>query len=91
MRSRPRLDANHIEITEALHRVGASVQSMAALGGGCPDLLVGYRNRNWILEVKTDVGGLTTAQESWLGTWNGQVAIVRNVDGAIRVITERSK
>ena len=86
MRARPRLDANHKEIVDGLLSVGASVQSLAAIGCGCPDLLVGYRNKSFVIEIKTDTGGLTTAQESWLGNWRGQVAIVRNLQGALGVI-----
>lgn len=89
MRSRPRLDANHLEICQALNAVGASVQSLAALGGGCPDLLVAYRNRTFVLELKTETGTLTKAQESWLLHWQGPVSIVRDANGALRAIGAR--
>lgn len=34
------------EIAEALRRAGCTVQSLAALGNGAPDLLVGIDGRN---------------------------------------------
>lgn len=86
MRSRPRLDQNHLEISDALSAVGASVQSLASIGCGCPDLLVSYRGKHFIIEVKTDIGGLTTAQEKWILHCQGPVAIVRDVAGALRAI-----
>lgn len=51
-RLRPRLDANHPQIVDALRRVGARVQSLAAVGGGCPDLLVAFRGAWYVLEIK---------------------------------------
>jgi len=47
-----RTDNNHIEIVDALRRVGAQVQSLAGVGHGCPDLLVAFRGEWFVLEVK---------------------------------------
>ena len=52
MRRAAKIDANQTEIVKALRQVGASVQSLASTGKGCPDLLVGFRGVNWLLEVK---------------------------------------
>ena len=87
-----RTDANHIEIVKALRAIGASVQSLAAVGVGCPDLLVGYRGANYLLEIKdgTKVPSaqkLTPMQIDWHSSWNGRVAIVNSVDGAIAVVS----
>lgn len=61
--------------------VGASVQSLAALGDGCPDLLVGYRGANYLLEVKDQAKApshrkLTDDQVRWHGAWVGTVVVV---------------
>ena len=55
MRRRPRLDATQHAIVEALQTAGYSVVSIASLGGGAPDLLVGG-GRRWMLlfECKTE-------------------------------------
>ena len=52
MRRAAKIDANHGDIVEALRGIGCSVLSLAPLGKGAPDLLVGYWGRNTILEVK---------------------------------------
>src|SRR3972149_1571025 len=65
-----RTDANHTEIVNALQAIGASVTSLADVGGGCPDLLVGYRGQNMLLEVKDgrkppSARGLAPAEQKW--------------------------
>ena len=87
MRHKARVDANQSIIVDALRQVGARVVSLAAIGKGCPDLLVGFRGRNYLLEVKIDKGALTSMQVSFAEMWRGQVVVVRNVDEAIFAIT----
>lgn len=36
-----RVDANHSQIVKALRQCGVSVLSLAPVGHGCPDLLIG--------------------------------------------------
>lgn len=78
-----RRDANEPEIVKALEKIGCSVCRLDK-----PlDLLVGYRGRNWLIEVKTDVGKLTPDQEDFLPIWCGQLAVVRTAEQAISVVT----
>lgn len=86
MRRAAKIDRNHVEIVAALRGVGASVQDLAAVGKGCPDLLVGYRGHNYVLEVKTPKGTSTPAQITWHADWRGVVHIVRSVDDALKII-----
>lgn len=86
MRRAARTDANHTIIVNALRQVGASVQDLANVGKGCPDLIVGYRGNNYLIEVKMNRGKATLAQLEWHGAWRGQVAVVRSVDEALRLI-----
>lgn len=46
-------DAAQGAIVDALRRVGASVVIISKVGGGCPDLCVGYRGQTFLLEVKS--------------------------------------
>lgn len=92
MRRAARTDANQREIVLALRRIGASVAVASKMGGGFPDLVVGYRGRNWLLELKRDDvspsrSTLTPDQVEWNASWLGQWAVVRNVDEAIEVVT----
>ena len=56
MRRAAKVDTNHREIVAALERCGCSVQSLAAVGAGVPDLLVGVAARagrlTLLMEVK---------------------------------------
>ena len=52
MRRAARADSNQAEIVDALRKVGASVQPIHTVGGGVPDLLVGFRGQNYLFEVK---------------------------------------
>jgi hypothetical protein len=86
-----KVDRNQAEIVAALRAVGATVQPLHSVGAGCPDLLVGYRGRNWLIEVKdwqassTD-RKLNPRQIEWHEGWKGQVAKVEDVSAALAVI-----
>jgi hypothetical protein len=83
-------DANEAEIVAALEAVGATVERLDTP----VDLLVGYRGRNFLLEVKAPLGPrggrsagrYTDDQAEWHRSWRGQRAVVRSVDDALRAI-----
>jgi hypothetical protein len=88
MRRAARTDGNHEEIVKALRAVGATVQSLAAVGHGVPDLLVGYQGKTILMEVKDGTKSpskrqLTEDQVKWIDAWSGgSVFIVDNVEAA---------
>lgn len=64
----------------ALRKAGCSVQSLASIGKGCPDLMVGRLGHTTLLEVKDVAGGrakgdpardLTELEAVWLASWRG--------------------
>lgn len=77
-------DSNEAEIVAVLKAAGASVVQLSQ--EGVTDLLVGFNETNFLLEVKTGTGKLTAAQIDFFETWNGQKAIVRTPDEALRII-----
>lgn len=86
-----RVDDNQAEIVTALRRLGCTVMSIASVGNGCPDLVVGARGRNVLLEVKDgrkppSARKLTEAEQEWIDAWRGQVNVVETVDDAIEVV-----
>lgn len=85
-----RVDANHMEIMAALRTVGCTVQSLASVGEGCPDLLVGCNGQNVLLEVKGVKGAKTPEQWSWHADWQGRVRIVRSAKEAIAVVRQEA-
>lgn len=86
------VDENHGAIVRALRSVGATVQSIASVGQGTPDLLVGFRRQTYLLEVKDGSKSpsrraLTDLEGTWHAEWKGlPVLIVENVEDALRAI-----
>ena len=66
-----RTDANHTAVVQALMKLpGCMVQTLAAVGCGCPDLLVGYHGTWRLAEVKDGAKSpsardLTDAEKAW--------------------------
>jgi hypothetical protein len=86
-----RVDANQPSIVAALTAAGATVQYLHTLGQGCPDLLVGYRGNNYVLEVKDgdkppSRRRLTKDEDRWHAWWRGRVDVVENEREALEVI-----
>lgn len=81
-------DANQGAIVAALRKIGCSVQPLHTVGRGVPDLLVGIRGHNLLLEVKDgakppSAQKLTADQVEWHGAWRGHVEVVNSVEQAI--------
>jgi hypothetical protein len=92
MRLKPRTDGNHSDIVKALRDAGASVRSLAQVGHGTPDLLVGWRGRNFLFEIKDPTRKpserqLTTDEKAWHYTWNGQVCVIEKVEDAFKIMS----
>lgn len=80
MRRAAKVDANQADIVEALRGIpGCSVLVLSAVGGSCPDILLGYRGANLLVELKNpDVyynPKLPTMvkQAEFRKNWKGQV------------------
>ena len=91
MRRAAKLDANHGAIVQVLLDLGCTVQSLAAVGGGVPDLLIGWRGLNLLLEVKDgdkppSERRLTPKQALWHRDWRGQVMTAENVEDALQAV-----
>lgn len=87
-----RIDANQPEIVKALRAVGACVQSLAAVGDGVPDLLVGMRGETFLIEIKDgqrppSERQLTADQIEWHAGWRGgRCVVVGSVTEALAAI-----
>lgn len=96
MRTKSRVDANQEEIIKALRGAYASVQPIHTVGAGVPDLLVGYRGKNFLFEIKDgnkykSHQKLTPHQEKWHEEWRGQVVVVNSVRDALIQLVKLSK
>lgn len=86
-----KVDDNQRAVVAALRGVGATVMHLHRVGMGCPDLCVGWRGVNYLIEVKD--GGkapsaqkLTLMQEEWHGAWKGQAIVVNSPEAALEAI-----
>lgn len=89
--TRSKIDANQREIVAALVATGATVQSLATVGDGCPDVLVGWHGRNLLMEIKDgsktkSARKLTPKQIPWHRDWQGEVYVVESVGEALAVL-----
>ena len=91
VRRRGRIDTVQPEIVKALRQMGASVAVTSSLGKGFPDLVVGWRRRNALLEVKTGDADLTVDEVNFRAKWAGQLAIVRTPEEAVLAVIASSK
>ena len=67
-------DGNEAEIVLELRRYGFSVYMLDQ-----PlDLLVGYRGRTYLVEVKLPKASLTKTQIEFLDGWRGDATVLRN-------------
>lgn len=86
-----KVDRNQSEIVKALRGVGASVQTLHSVGDGCPDLLVGWKGQNLLIEVKDHLAQksdreLNPRQVRWHADWRGQCAKATTVDEALGLL-----
>jgi hypothetical protein len=84
MRYAARVDANQDQIVSALRAAGAYVWII-----GLPvDLLVGYKNHTFLVEVKNgSKKRLTKLQEDFFNNWSGStLARIDSPEAALRMI-----
>jgi hypothetical protein len=91
VRRAARVDGNQSEIVAALRAVGASVTPTHTIGGGFPDLVVGFRKRSILLEVKDpkqppSKRKLTDDEAVWFGNWRGEAYVIETADEAIAIL-----
>ena len=73
--TRSRTDGIQPVVIRIFRAYGFSVKDTSRVGGGFPDLVLGFRSKNFLVEVKNDTGvgwKYTPAQKKFNDTWNGQ-------------------
>lgn len=84
-------DGNQKSIVQALRDVGATVAPCHMVGAGFPDLVVGFRGVNYMIEVKDPMQPkhrheLTPAQVDFHRDWQGKISIAFTVSDALQII-----
>ena len=91
-----RIDANQNEIVKALRDNGASVLILSMVGKGCPDILMGYGGRNYLIEIKNgtlplSAQKLTPLESQFVKDWKGQTCVIRSVEDALSFLNNYAK
>ncbi len=86
-----RVDANQADVVADLRKMGVSVQHLHAVGWGCPDILCGWRGRNYLFEIKDgskppSQRKLTPDQEIWHQKWVGQADVIHSAEQALSIM-----
>lgn len=92
------MDANQKAIVEYLRAHGCTVVSLATVGGGCPDLLVGRNRVTVLMEVKRPEvvdkkrgarqASTNALQAAWRSKWRGgPCVVVTTPEGAMAALT----
>ncbi len=91
MRKKARVDANQKEVVKQLRDLGVSVLHTHQLGRGAPDLVLGYINSNYMIELKD--GNKTKSQQKltpdevqFQESWNGNYAVCNSIEQILTLI-----
>jgi len=84
-------DDNQDEIVEALRKAGCSVAITSHAHSGFPDIVVGFRGVNYLIEIKDgnkypSQQKLTEAQVKFHDTWFGQISVANSVEQALKAV-----
>ena len=91
MRKHGRVDANQKALVEYARACGASWQSLADVGGGCPDGLLGYHATTFLVEIKTATGALTDDQHAFIAEWRGSPVHLLRTEGDVKELLSTVK
>lgn len=88
-----RIDRNQNEIVKELRKMGVSVWITSASGKGSPDLVIGARGINLLVELKdgeksASQRNLTPLEDVFHKLWQGQINIVNNMDEMKALLTQ---
>ena len=100
MRKYGRVDDNQKSIVSSLRKCGAFVQSLASVGNGTPDILVAYRGKWMVCEIKDgskppSKRRLTEDEAQWheraRSIGHAPVCIIESVEEAIAMLNVLAK
>ena len=78
-------DSNQKAIVSDLRRFGASVAITSMVGKGFPDIVVGFRGKNYLFEIKDEnkppsARKLTPDEAKFHLMWCGDIYIIKNIN-----------
>lgn len=91
MRYNPRKDANHSKLVRVFEDMGCSVLDLAAVGRGCPDLLIAVAGKMRLVECKDgdkcpSARKLTEPQARFHAHWHDNISVVTCEMDAVKLV-----
>ena len=83
-----RTDSNQSSIVAGLREFGASVADTHIVGKGFPDIVVSYRLKVYLMEIKSADGRLTPDEQKFHNEWRGIIYTVRTIEQAIQILCD---
>lgn len=87
-----KIDGNQNSIVESLRQIpGVSVAVTSSLGNGFVDTVIGYKGRNYLVEIKDEnqpiwKRKLTRDEQKFHSEWKGQIAVCKSFDEVFELI-----
>lgn len=87
-----KIDSNQPELVRQIRGIpGTSVTHTHELGGGMVDIIIGYKKKNFLCEIKDpkkpkSARKLTIDEERFHAEWKGQIAIIETIDDIFKLI-----
>jgi len=87
-----KVDSNQRMIVTNLRKIpNLSVFCTHMVGKGFPDIVVGYKGKNYLFEIKDGSKSesqrkLTIAEHSFFMNWRGQVNVANSLDDILNII-----
>ena len=78
-----KVDGNHTSIVEDLRRLGFSVWDTHTVGKGGPDVIVGIRLHNILVEIKDGKNDLNEKEKAFKTMWRGPYIVARCAEDVI--------
>ena len=93
MRKIGRVDTNQKELVTQLRKIGATVSILSNVGGGVPDIIVGYKGVNYLFEIKDgdkppSQRKLTPDESKFFDTWQGNCHIVLDINQCLAIFNK---
>lgn len=85
-------DANHKKLIDMLRKIpNISVFSTHTIGKGFPDIVIGYKGLNYLIEIKDgnkppSARKLTEDEVKFHSQWKGQINVVENFGDLIKIL-----
>lgn len=87
-----RIDSNQPVLVAQMRKIpGVTVKHTHMVGDGFTDVVIGFRRKNYLLEIKDpskppSARRLTEDEKKFHEEWTGQIDVVETIDDVLRIL-----